>query len=146
MLWRSWNQAIQWFSRARQSLWYMLVQNEEKHPSLLQEDFTQVEHHQRLSHSLVALNQNHFRVQCLGSKCLLSWVSFRITFLWNVILKASQSYQCLCVVLTSDSSMSKHPAIVTGALFYPHGSEAPAQQERCGNVGKPLYYFKSRLL
>lgn len=77
---------------------------------------------------------------------VLSWVSFRITFLWNVILKASQSYQCLCVVLTPDSSMSKHPAIVTGAWFYPHGSEAPAQQERCGNVGKPLYYFKSRLL
>lgn len=76
----------------------------------------------------------------------MSWVSFQVTRLWNVILKASQSFECLCVVLTSDSSMSKHPAVTTGALFYPHGSETPAQQEQCGNVGKPLYYFTSRRL
>lgn len=124
----------------------MLIQSEEKHSSLLCEDFTQVEHRRRLSPSLMELNQNHIKVQFLGSKCLLSWVSFQVTLLWNVILKASQSYVCLCVVLTSDSSMSKHPAVTMGALFYPHGSEAPAQQEQRGNVGKPLYYFKSRLL
>lgn len=34
--------------------------------------------------------------------------------------------------------MAQHPAVVTGAAFYPAGSEAPAQQERCGNVGKPF--------
>lgn len=71
---------------------------------------------------------------------------FFVTLLRNVILKASQTCKCLWVVLTSDSSMGKHPGIVPGASFYPPGSEAPAQQERCGNVGKPLYYFKSRLL
>lgn len=40
----------------------------------------------------------------------------------------------------------KPPAFVTRASFYPPGNEAPAQQEQCGNVGKRLYYFKSRLL
>lgn len=49
-------------------------------------------------------------------------------------------------MLTSDSSMDKHPSSVTGASLYPPGGKAPAQQEQCGNVGKPLYYFKSRLL
>lgn len=61
-------------------------------------------------------------------------------------LKASQSCQLLCVMLTSDSSMGKHPSSVTGASLYSPRGEAPAQEEQCGNVGKPLYYFKSGLL
>lgn len=67
-------------------------------------------------------------------------------FLWNVILKASRSCNCLCVVLTSDSSIDEHPSIVTGASFYPAGRGAPAQQEEYGNVGKSPYYSKSRLV
>lgn len=122
----------------------MPTQNEERYPSLLREGFTQVGY-RGLSRSWMKLNRNPIAVQFLSSKCLLSWASL-VTVLPNVILKASPSCKRLCAVLTSDSSMGKHPAVVTSVPFYPPGSEAPAQQEQCGNVGKPLYYFKSRLL